>query len=134
MKPTAPKKTHNRKALLAVSAVTYLALALAFGVHAAFTLVALAAVVALWAVACRRFPVVGALTYRFFLGFFGGLTGCRGGYYGYGYGARRYRRRDHQPRMTTMNRSLTTPDKGNTTLNQGRNGSAALPSPRKGVA
>jgi hypothetical protein len=88
-----PTRIHSSKALLAVSAVTYLALALVVGVHAAFYLVVASVVVALWAAACRRFPVIGYFTYRFFLGFFGGLIS---GLFGYRDGAYRpytYRRR-----------------------------------------
>jgi hypothetical protein len=90
---TIPARTHSSKHLLAISATTYLALAIALGVHAAFYLVVLAAVIALWVVAARRFPVVGWLTYVFFDGFLGGfisgLFGYRGGY---GYYGRRTRR------------------------------------------
>ena len=80
-----PARTHRSAALLAVSATTYLVLGVAFGIHAAFTLVVLAAVVALWVALCRRFPVVGALTLAFVSGFLGGLFG----YGGYGRGYRR---------------------------------------------
>ena len=74
---TIPARTHNSKHLLAVSATTYLALPIAFGVHAAFYLVIASAVVALWAAACRRFPIVGYFTGVFVIGFIQGLTGSR---------------------------------------------------------
>ena len=90
-----PARTHNSKDLLAVSAVAYLALALGLGVHVAFALVVASAVIAIWAAAARRFPVVARLTHAFFFGFvlglISGLFGYRGGYY-YGYGYRRRRR------------------------------------------
>jgi hypothetical protein len=90
-----PARAHRDSALLAVTATTYLLLGVAFGVHAAFYLVVASALIALWAAACRRFPVVARLTHAFFFGFvlglISGLFGTRGGYYGYGY--RRYRRR-----------------------------------------
>jgi hypothetical protein len=86
---TYPARTHRSSELLAVSAVAYLALALGLGVHIAFTLVVASALVALWAAAARRFPVVARLTHAFFFGFvlglISGLFGTRGGYYGYGY-------------------------------------------------
>lgn len=88
MNPTAPKRTRNSKALLTVTATTYLVLGLALGIHAAFTLVIAAAVVALWIAACRRFPVVGHYSYVFFYGFVGGLLS---GLLGNGAGAAYYR-------------------------------------------
>ena len=51
-------RTHSSNRLLAGSACTYLTLALAIGVHAAFYLVCLAAIIALWAVAYRRIQLV----------------------------------------------------------------------------
>jgi hypothetical protein len=93
---TYPAHAYRDSALLAVTATTYLLLGVAFGVHVAFTLVVVSALVALWVAACRRFPVVGWLTYIFFngfvLGLIGGLFGARGGDYYYG-GYRGRRRR-----------------------------------------
>ena len=86
-----PARTHNRRQLLAISAVVYLTLAIGLGVHIAFYLVIVSALIALWAAIARRFPAVGALTAVFFssflTGLIGGLVGYGGGYYG-----RRYRR------------------------------------------
>jgi hypothetical protein len=79
-----PARTRSSKDLLLVSAVAYLTLALGLGVHFAFYLVALAAVIALWAALCRRFPIVSYLTGVFFnsflLGLISGLFGYRSGY------------------------------------------------------
>jgi hypothetical protein len=86
-----PARTHNRRQLLAISAVVYLTLAIGLGVHIAFYLVIVSALIALWAVAARRYPAVGFLATVFFssflTGLIGGLVGYGGGYYG-----RRYRR------------------------------------------
>lgn len=68
-------RTHRRKILLGVSATTYLVLVAAFGIHLAFSLVVLAAVVVGWWKLCVRFPLVAWAT----LGFFEGLLGKRGG-------------------------------------------------------
>jgi hypothetical protein len=95
--PMAAVRTHRRSELLAVSAVAYLALALGLGVHTAFVLVVLAALIVLWAAACRRFPVVARLTHAFFFGFvlglISGLFGTRGGYGYYRSYYLRYRHR-----------------------------------------
>jgi hypothetical protein len=72
-----PARTHRSSELLGVTATTYLALAIALGVHAAFYLVVASAVIALWAALCRRFPVVGYFTGVFVIGFIQGLTGSR---------------------------------------------------------
>ena len=69
--------TKRDSELLAVSAVTYLALAIAFGVHAAFYLVIASAIVAAWIAACRRWPFAGHLTGAFLGGFIRGLVGGR---------------------------------------------------------
>jgi hypothetical protein len=80
-----PAHAYRDSALLAVTATTYLVLGVALGVHAAFALVIASAIIALWVVACRRFPVVGWLTYVFFnsfvLGLIDGLFDYRGGYW-----------------------------------------------------
>ena len=72
-----PARTHRSSELLAVSATTYLMLAIALGVHAAFYLVVAAAVVALWVVAYRRFALVRWFTISFVGGFISGLIGRR---------------------------------------------------------
>ena len=94
MKAT-PVRIRRSKDLLVVSAVTYLVLALALGVHVAFVLVIASAIIALWVAAARRFPVIGALTAAFFRGFvpglISGLFGSRGGGYTYRSGYRRRR-------------------------------------------
>jgi hypothetical protein len=69
-------RTHRRVELIGQSAVTYLVLATAFGIHLALSLVALAAVIWGWWKLCARFPLVGLAT----LGFVEGLLGRRGGY------------------------------------------------------
>ena len=75
-----PARTHRSSELLGVSAAAYLTLALGLGVHIAFYLVAAAAIVAIWAAACRRFRAVGFLTGAFFCGFVPGLiSGLIGG-------------------------------------------------------
>ena len=74
---TYPARTHRSSELLAVSAVTYLALALAFGVHAAFYLVIASVVVAGWVAICRRFPAIGYFSGIFLGGFLSGLIGGR---------------------------------------------------------
>ena len=71
------ERTHRRKILLGVTCTTYLVLVAAFGVHRAFSLVVLAAVIWGWWKLCVRFPLVGLAT----LGFFEGLLGMRGGYH-----------------------------------------------------
>jgi hypothetical protein len=71
------QRTHRRKILLGVSATTYLVLVAAFGIHLAFSLVVLTAVIAGWWRLCARFPVVRIAT----LGFFEGLFGLRREYY-----------------------------------------------------
>jgi 4-hydroxybenzoate polyprenyltransferase len=87
--------TRKRETQLGVSAVTFLALSVWIGPTAACWLIGLAAIVAVWAALCRRFPVVGTLTEAFFRGFLpgliSGLFGYRGGY-GYYRAARRRRR------------------------------------------
>jgi hypothetical protein len=70
-------RTHRRVELIGQSAVTYLVLTTAFGIHLAFWLVVLAAVMWGWWKLCARFPLVGLAT----LGFFEGLFGLRGGHY-----------------------------------------------------
>ena len=70
-------RTHRRKLLLGASATTYLVLCIAFGIHLAFSLVVLTAVIWGWWKLCARFPLVGLAT----LGFFHGLLGRRGGHY-----------------------------------------------------
>jgi hypothetical protein len=70
-------RTHRRVELIGQSAVTYLVLATALGIHLAFSLVVLAAVIWGWWKLCVRFAVVGIAT----LGFFEGLLGRRGGHY-----------------------------------------------------
>jgi hypothetical protein len=70
------QRTHRRKILLGVTCTTYLVLVAAFGIHAAFSLVALAAVIWGWWRLCARFPLDGVAT----LGFFEGLLGMRRGY------------------------------------------------------
>ena len=70
-------RTHRRVELIGQSAVTYLVLGIPFGIHLAFSLVALTAVVVGWWKLCVRFPLVGIAT----LGFFEGLLGRRGGHY-----------------------------------------------------
>jgi hypothetical protein len=69
-------RTHRRKTLLGVTATTYLVLCVAFGIHLAFWLVVLTAVVVRWAALCRRWPLVGVAT----IGFFEGLFNIRSGY------------------------------------------------------
>ena len=78
-----PARIPSSRRLLAVSAVTYLALAIFVGVHAAFYLVIASALIALWVALCRRFPVVGILTLAF-------VSGLLGGLFGYGRGHRRW--------------------------------------------
>jgi hypothetical protein len=70
-------RTHRRVELTGQSAVTYLVLATAFGIHLAFSLVVLAAVIWGWWKLCARFPLIGLAT----LGFFEGLLRMRGGHY-----------------------------------------------------
>ena len=72
-----PARIRRSKDLLAVTAVTYLMLAVALGGHAAFYLVVASAVVALWAAACRRYPLVRWFTIGLVGGFVEGLFGRR---------------------------------------------------------
>jgi hypothetical protein len=59
------------EALLAASVNAYLALSLGFGVHLATYLVVAAAVVALWILACGRWPWFALFTAGFIRGLFG---------------------------------------------------------------
>ena len=92
MNTPAPKRIRRSKRALGVTAVTFLTLCVWLGPHAACWLIAIAAVVALWAALCRRFPVVGYLTGAFFRGFVPGLISGLFGYGGYRYYGRRHRR------------------------------------------
>jgi hypothetical protein len=67
------RRTHRRKILLDVTCTTYLVLVAAFGIHLAFSLVVLAAVIWGWWKLCARFPLVGIAT----IGFFEGLLAHR---------------------------------------------------------
>jgi hypothetical protein len=60
-----------------LSATTYLLLCISLGPHLAFSLIVVAAIVALWAALCRRFPAVGYFTGVFVVGFIQGLLGYR---------------------------------------------------------
>jgi hypothetical protein len=71
------QRTHRRKILLGVTCTTYLVLVAAFGIHLAFSMVVLAAVIWGWWKLCARFPLIGLAT----LGFFEGLLGRRGGHH-----------------------------------------------------
>jgi hypothetical protein len=79
-RPT-PARIRKSKELLDLSAVTFLALCVWMGPHAACWFIAIAAIVAGWVWLCRRFPTFGCFTLVFFDGFLGGLFGYRSGYY-----------------------------------------------------
>jgi hypothetical protein len=70
-------RIHRRKILLGVTCTTYLVLCIAFGIHLAFSLVVLAAVIWGWWKLSVRFPLLGIAT----LGFVEGLLGMRGRHY-----------------------------------------------------
>ena len=74
--------TRKREAQLGLSAVVFLVLCVWMGPHAACWLVAIAAIVAMWVAACRRWPFAARLSIAFLDGFLSGLIGSR----------RRYRR------------------------------------------
>jgi hypothetical protein len=79
-----PKRTHSRRALLGISATTFLTLCVWMGPDAACWLIGVAAFIALWTALCRRFPTFGYLSGVFFnsfvLGLIGGLFNYRSGY------------------------------------------------------
>jgi hypothetical protein len=63
-----PKHTHSRRALLGVSATTFLLLGIWLGPDRAVFLIAVAAVVSGWFLACRRWPLVAIFTTGFIRG------------------------------------------------------------------
>jgi Flp pilus assembly protein TadB len=66
-----PKRTHSRKALLGVSAMTYLALCVWLGPKVATSLIIVAALLAAWFWTCRRHPTAAWLTWAFMRGLAG---------------------------------------------------------------
>lgn len=69
--------THSRRALIGISAATFLLLCLWLGPRLACSLLVVIAIVAVWVALCRRYPAAGYLTGIFFVGFVGGLFGLR---------------------------------------------------------
>jgi hypothetical protein len=65
-----------------LSATTFLMLCVWLGPHAAFWLIAITAIVAMWIAMCRRVPTLGYFSGVFIVGFIQGLFGYQ----------RRYRR------------------------------------------
>jgi hypothetical protein len=65
---------------IAVSAVCYLALCVWLGPTVAFWLTLIGSWTLFWFWLCSRFPVLGAFTSAFLVGFIGGLFNYRNGY------------------------------------------------------
>jgi hypothetical protein len=70
-----PVRTHRTDELLVISALAYLTLAIALGVHAAFWLVIASTLITGWVLAYRRFSLVRWFTLGFVGGFIRGLSG-----------------------------------------------------------
>ena len=75
-----------------LSAIVYLTLCVWLGPHVAFWLTVIGGWTLFWFYLCGQFPVLGAFTSAFLVGFVGGLFGNRGGY-DYTYRTRHKRRR-----------------------------------------